>query len=202
MSSSTPPPINPYQPPVSESPVSTNSFPQVAGSGEFFRDGKFLVFRDRAELPLRCLINGEDVTPDAWRQRKQIVWNPPWVFIGLIGGILPLLLFMLLAQKKAHVVYSLGQKARSRIRNRKLLGGAFLLVAFGLIIAAGLSQMGTGAYSGTLVLVALIPLFIGIVILALASPIKAGGHRKGWLKLKGVSPTFLDALPQGDWKSL
>jgi hypothetical protein len=78
------PPINPYQP-----PGSAMELPPLIG--DFFRDGKFLVFRDRAELPLRCLINGEVVPTDAWRKRKQISWSPPWVFIGLLGGLLPIL---------------------------------------------------------------------------------------------------------------
>ena len=197
MSDIAPPPINPYQP-----PDPSNGLSSGAAVGDFFRDGKFLVFRDRAELPLRCLVNGEAVTTDAWRKRKQISWNPPWIFIGILGGLLPLLLLMVIAQKRAHIVYSLGQEARSRIRNRQLLGGGFLLVAFGLILAAGISLMDTGANSGTMVLASLLPLLLGVVILITASPFKASGHRKGWFRMKGVSQDLLDGLPQGDWKSL
>lgn len=198
MSESTPPPINPYQ-----SPDLANGFSTVAVAGDFFRDGKFLVFRDRAELPMRCLVSGEAVAPDGWRKRKQISWNPPWIFIGILGGLLPILILMLVAQKKAHLVYSLGQKARSRIRNRYLLGTG-LLLAFVLILMAGISgsESGSNCTSGILMIASVVALIAGLVFLIIASPIKAIGHRKGWFKVKGVSQDLLAELPQGDWKSL
>ncbi len=196
MSDSVPPPINPYQPPVSATGFSPGSV-----VGDFFRDGKFLVFRDRAELPMRCLINGETLTADAWRKRKQISWNPPWIFIGILGGLLPILILMLIAQKKAHIVYSLGEKARSRIRNRQLMGSG-LLVVFGLSFAAGISQTGSESTGGALILASIVALILGLIILISASPFKASSHRKGWFKMKGVSQDLLNELPEGDWKSI
>lgn len=197
MSTSVPPP-NPYQSPVFEGELSSG-----AVLGDFFRDGKFLVFRDRAELPLRCLISGEAVTADDWRKRKQLSWNPPWIFIGILGGLLPILILMLIAQKKAHLVYSLGKKARSRIRNRYLLGSC-LLVAFAVLLVAGISksESGSNSASGLLMLASIVALIAGLVFLIIASPIKAIGHRKGWFKVKGVSQDLLNDLPQGDWNSL
>ncbi|RYZ91393.1 MAG: hypothetical protein EOP06_06935 [Proteobacteria bacterium] len=172
-------------------------------AGDCFRDGKFLIFRDRAELPMRCLVSGEAVAADGWRKRKQLSWNPPWIFIGILGGLLPILILMLIAQKKAHLVYSLGQKARSRIRNRYLLGTG-LLLAFVLILMAGISgsESGSNSTSGILMIASVVALIAGLVFLIIASPIKAIGHRKGWFKVKGVSQELLDELPQGDWKSI
>ncbi len=200
MSASTPPPINPYQ-----SPDLANGPSPAPVLGDCFRDGKFLIFRDRAELPLRCLISGEELTAADWRKRKQVSWNPPWVFIGILGGLLPVLILILIAQKKAHLVYSLGQKARSRIRNRYLLGTGFLL-AFVLIMATGISQSDSGSGSnsnaGILMIASIVTLIVGLIILITASPFKANGYRKGWFRMKGVSQDLLDELPQGDWKSL
>ena len=150
---------------------------------------------------MRCLINGEAVTADAWRKRKQISWNPPWIFIGILGGLLPILILMLIAQKKAHIVYSLGEKARSRIRNRQLMGCG-LLVAFGLILAAGISQTGSGSTGGALMLASIVALIAGLIVLITASPFKASSHRKGWFKMKGVSQDLLNELPEGDWSSI
>lgn len=195
MSASTPPP-NPYQ-----SPASVGELSSGAAVGDFFRDGKFLIFRDRAELPLRCLINGEELTPDAWRKRKQVSWNPPWVFIGIIGGILPVLILILVAQKKAHIVYSLGQKARSRIRNRQLMGTG-LLVAFVVIVVAAGTRRDIGSHPEIVVPLSIITLILGMIFLMTSTPFKANGHRKGWFRMKGVSPDLLDGLPQADWKSL
>ncbi|RYF51483.1 MAG: hypothetical protein EOO38_03110 [Cytophagaceae bacterium] len=198
MSAATPPPINPYQ-----SPDLANALASGSVAGDYFRDGKFLVFRDRAELPLRCLVSGEAVTADDWRKRKQLSWNPPWIFIGILGGLLPVLILMLIAQKKAHLGYSLGKKAHSKIRNRYLLGTG-LLVAFAVILVVGISQSESGSTSasGILMFASIIALIAGLVFLIIASPVKAIGHRKGWLKVKGVSQDLLNDLPQGDWKSL
>ena len=196
MSDSAPPPINPYQ-----SPVSSTEFSPGSVVGDLFRNGKFLVCRDRAELPMRCLINGEAVTADAWRKRKQISWNPPWIFIGILGGILPILILMLIAQKKAHIVYSLGQRARSRMRNRQLIGLG-VLVVFGLLLAAGISKTGNDSNGGGLMVASLFTLILGLIILITASPLKTSGYRKGWFKMKGVSHDLLNELPEGDWKSI
>ncbi|RYF39052.1 MAG: hypothetical protein EOO38_23855 [Cytophagaceae bacterium] len=49
---------------------------------------------------------------------------------------------------------------------------------------------------------AMVPLILGMIFLMTSTPFKTKGHRKGWLKLKGVSQDVLDELPQGDWKSL
>lgn len=196
MNENVPQPVNPYQSPVS----ATESIPGAV-AGDFFRDGKFLVFRDRAELPMRCLISGEAVTADAWRKRKQISWNPPWIFIGILGGLLPVLLLMLIAQKKAHIVYSLGRQARSRIRNRQIFGSC-LLIASGLSFAAGISQTGSDSYGGALILASVVALILSLIILTMASPFKASGHRKGWFKMKGVSQELLGELPEGNWESI
>ncbi|RYD28743.1 MAG: hypothetical protein EOP87_19255 [Verrucomicrobiaceae bacterium] len=198
MSDTVPPPINPYQ-----SPDLANALAPGSVTGDYFRDGKFLVFRDRAELPMRCLISGEAVTAEDWRKRKQLSWNPPWIFIGILGGLLPILILMLVVQKKAHLVYSLGKRARSRIRNRQLLGTG-LLVAFAVILMAGISksESGSNSTSGFLMMASVLALIAGLVFLIIASPVKAVGHRKGWFKVKGVSQDLLDEFPQGDWKSL
>lgn len=196
MNESTPPPINPYQ-----TPVSTNGLPQVAAAGDFFRDGKFLIFRDLAELPPRCLVSGEEVTADGWRKRKRILWSPPWVFIGLLFGALPTWILILVFQRKAHIVYSLGQKARSRIRNRQLLGTGCLIAFVVIVVAAG-TRRDIGSHPEIVVPLSIITLILGMIFLMTSTPFKANGHRKGWFRMKGVSPDLLDGLPQADWKSL
>ncbi len=150
---------------------------------------------------MRCLINGEVVAADAWRKRKQISWSPPWILIGILGGILPVLLLMLVTQKKAYIVYSLGQQARSRIRNRQLMGSG-LLVAFGLILVAGISQLDSGSIGGALIVASIVVFILGLIVLITASPFKTSSYRKGWFKMKGVSQELLNELPEGDWKSI
>jgi hypothetical protein len=108
---------------------------------------------------------------------------------------------MLITQKKANIVYSLGQQARSRIRKRQLMGSGFLL-AFALILATGISQSGSDSTMGLLIFASLIALVLGLVILATASPFKTSGYRKGWFRMNGVSQVLLDELPEGNWKSI
>jgi hypothetical protein len=196
MSNGSPTTHNPYQ-----TPKTLAEPPPVPTGGDFFRDGNFLVFRDRAELPMRCLINGEEVTPEAWRKRRLISWNPPWVFIGILGGILPILIMILIFQKKAYIVYSLGQRARSKMRNRGLVGLA-LLIAFVALLATGISRIDSNNNGGVFIIASIVAFFTGLIVLIKASPLKASGHRNGWFKMKGVSRDLLDQLPTGDWKSI
>ncbi len=49
---------------------------------------------------------------------------------------------------------------------------------------------------------AMVTLILGMIFLMTSTPFKTNGHRKGWLRMKGVSQDLLDELPQADWKSL
>ncbi|MEM9235918.1 MAG: hypothetical protein AAGB14_04015 [Verrucomicrobiota bacterium] len=45
-------------------------------------------------------------------------------------------------------------------------------------------------------------LIISLVVFILATPLRAVGHRKGWLKIKGVSGRVLDELKPVDFNLL
>lgn len=195
-----PPPLNPYSAPeVIDAPPGPDWSRLVAGG--FFRDGRFLVIRDGAELPMACVKSGESAPAGSWRKRRLMSWSPPWVFIGLLGGLLPLLILMVVASKKAHLVYSLGPAAARRRANLQLVG--LLLLGASLASIAGVI---TETIDGDLVLPLILGSIAGIiaslVFFIVSNPLRAIGHRKGWFKIKGASPGFLDTLETGDWRQL
>lgn len=195
---STPPPLDPYATPraTSTPPPIPNPFAQY-----LFRDGSFLVVRDGAQLPMSCVKTGTSVADGAWRKRKMIAWNPPWVFVGLLGGVVPLLILMLVCQKKAHIAYSLSDDARRTILGRRSVGFV-LLALFVLALYLVISESVSGDVAGTVLLGGVVSLILSLVFFISATPLRATGHRNGWFRIKGAGSAFLDQLPTADWRSL
>lgn len=145
-------------------------------------------------------MTGEELSADDWRKKKTLAWNPPWVFVGLLGGVLPLLILMLVCQKKTAVTYSLGQEARKKLASKRRVGGVFL-AGFVLLLVFGIASESSSA-SGIMMLSCFVCLIISLVVFILATPLRAVGHRKGWLKIKGVSGRVLDELKPVDFNLL
>jgi len=191
---------NPYTTPAFTSPP-----PIIPGT--IFREGKFLIVRNGTVLPDFCPVNAEPVAPapNGYRKPRPIAWAPPWVFLGLLMGLLPLIIFMLVAQKRGQVTYALGPVAKKRMRNRRLTGTVLLLLAIGLIF--GVIQLASRYpdSSATGVIGLLIPvLFItSMVFFIISQPITVAGYQKeGWFKLKGCGPEFLNRFQEVNFKSL
>lgn len=186
---------NPYQTPAAMAPP-----PVPVSAGDCFREDKFLIVRERSEVPMFCVKNGEEVAAEGWRKKKQIAWTPPWVFAGLLGGVLPLLILMLIGQKKAKITYSLGDEARKALATKRWVGVGLLLLTAGLI-AGGVTNEGADA-AGMMWLGAFLSLIFSLVAFIAATPLRPVEHRNGWFKVKGVSPELLDRLPAADFRSL
>ena len=124
---------NPYAAPVAQAlpPL----LPTTA-SGYFYRDDKYLVVSNHADLPHRCVLTNQPVAPDGWRKPVAIAWTPPWVFVTVLAGALVALILILVLQKKAKITYSLSPEGRGRIQKKKMIGWLLLLVAIGLFVAA------------------------------------------------------------------
>ncbi len=170
--------------------------PQLREASFFFADmdkpGCLLVCNE-AQLPEVCLITGEATGISDWRKRRQITWSPPWVFLGLFGGVLPLLILILVTQKKAHITYSLSPSATRQINRKRGIAVGLLLTAIGLIALAIANADDT---AGTLILIAIPLLITSLIFLIVVDPIKPIGHKNGWFRVKGVSKSFLDTLEQ------
>jgi hypothetical protein len=186
---------NPYTPPVAAPPLPPPPpVPSPQGSHYYFRDGDFLVVCDGAELPNTCVRTNEPVDPAGWRKKMQITWCPSWVFITLLGGLLPLLIVMLIAQKKAKITYSLGTAARARILRRRGIGFGLLVLSLGMM-AVGANQSSAWDLAGLVIFGGVVALIVSLVFFIIANPVKVVKFRDGWFRIKGCSKEFLATLP-------
>lgn len=183
--------LNPYTPPA-EIPSPPNL--STASPGFFyFRDGKFLVVRDGAELPEVCLRTNEATSGHGWRKKMPIVWTPPWVIsLFIVGSPILYAIVALATQKKAKYTYSLSQATRSKIIRRKIIGAVLFLTAVSLIIMGAFlddQNFIIGCILGGIVLI-----FVSLIPMTLANPFRVSGYQNGWFKIKGCSPDFLDSI--------
>ncbi|MBX3741380.1 MAG: hypothetical protein KF712_10345 [Akkermansiaceae bacterium] len=181
--------MNPYAAPSATPPP----LPFHLSSPLYFRDGKFLVVRDGAELPDVCLRTNEPVGGSGWRKRVPITWTPPWVIILILLTHLIGIIVMFLTRKKAKLTYSLNGDTRGKIIRWRFIGLALLLACIGLIATA------TGLDDGDAIMVPISGglglLLASLATFAIANPIKVAGYENGWFKIKGCSPAFLNTLP-------
>ena len=180
---------NPYQ-----APVDLAGALAYDAARKFYREGDFLVVRDGAELPNRCIHTNEEVPPSGWRKKKQIAWTPQWVIVMILFSPLVLLLLALLVQKKAKIIYSMSPTARKRLVRKRLIWlGIF---ALGVVIAV---IGGTFLSSDASLLAVFGGILVGIVGLIgslVQHPLAVKGHRDGCFTLKGCCPAYLSSLSE------
>jgi len=143
---------------------------------------------DRAILPSRCIkCNGTD---DVRMKRKQFTWSPPWVYLGLLGGILPLLILALVLQKKATVTYGMCATHRRKKLIVVLISLSGLAFSIMLFVAAAVLESGIPVVFGILGL-------LGVLIYAaIAGPsLKPQKIDRGIAEFKGCGNDFLSTLP-------
>lgn len=181
---------NPYATPQASSPPVSSSNNHSA----FFRDGKFLVVRDGAVLPERCLVTNKETSHADWRKRVTISWFPSWVFITILLNLIVMAVAMLITQKKAGVTYSLSREIRWKIRKKNYLGFAFGLGAIGLFVG-GFTIWSEADSVGAAFLVGILLAIFSLICFVVANPLKAIKYKDGWFRLKGCSEEFLETLP-------
>ncbi len=183
------PEVNPYA-----APADLSVAPMIADTLLFFRDGRFLIVRDGAELPDSCMVTNTPGRADHWRKRVRIVWTPSWVFITIFVHIVITLILSLLLRKKARITYSLSRRVRARIVRRRILATLLLLASPALLVAAFLDE--STEMTGIMIAAGIASLIVGLVILFIANPIKVLKHKNGWFRIKGCSAGFLQELPE------
>ncbi|WAC20641.1 hypothetical protein OVA24_04510 [Luteolibacter sp. SL250] len=185
--------VNPYSAPAALPDATPPPIPFHLFSPLYFRDGKFLVVRDGAELPDVCLRTHESVGGSGWRKKVPIVWTPPWVIALIVITPLIGLLVMMITRKRARITYSLNGDTRGKILRWRFIGAALLMAAIGLFFMAAGSNNDDTMLS--LIIGGFAALLAALVPLAISNPIKVAGYENGWFKIKGCSPAFLDILP-------
>jgi len=161
-------------------------------SGYYYRDGDFLVIRDGAVLPARCVHTNQDIGPEDWTKRVRMTWTPPWVFLFILVHILILIIVALFVNKKAWLTYSLSREARGRLIKRRSIAFIVSLAGIASAVGSGVYLNGNLAIGLTILccLIALVALFV----LALTNAIRVKKHDDGWFTIKGCSREFLDSL--------
>jgi hypothetical protein len=185
------------EPPASPNPYAAPSDLAGAlahdGERKFYREGKFLVVRDGAELPNRCIHTNQDVPPSGWRKRKQITWTPQWVFITILLSPLVLLLLALVLQKKAHITYSMSQAARSRLMRKRLIWLGIFAAGVAIAVAGGMFLSSDESLIA--VLAGILVGFVGLVGSVVQYALAVTGHRDGRFTVKGCCEAYLNSLP-------
>src|SRR6218665_2136774 len=132
--------VNPYMAPAATPGGTPPPIPLQFSAPFYFRDGKFLVVRDGAELPDVCLRTHEPVGGGGWRKKAPFVWNPPWVIALILITPLFGLIVMMIVRKIAKITYSLGGDARGKIIRWRFIGLALLMAAIALFFITSASH--------------------------------------------------------------
>jgi len=185
-------PDNPYAAPTAEEPPPPLAVGRIGPF--YFTDGRFLIVRDGAELPTVCPVSNRPVDQDGWRNKTQISYTPPWVFLLILVNVIILLIVALAIQKKAKITYSLAPDIRAGIVRKRSIGAALLILSAGCFVV-GFNYLDRSDHAGILMLLALLLLIASLVFFVIANPMKALKCKDGWFKIKGCSSEFLSTLP-------
>ena len=166
--------------------------PPIVATDSYYRDGEFLVIRDGAVLPARCIHTNLEIGPDDWTKRERLTWTPPWVFLLILINLIVLVVVALCVNKKAWLTYSLSREARGKLIRRRSIAFVVFLAGVAAAIGCGIGIEGDMAV-GLAILCSLVAL-IALIVLALTNAISVKKHQEGWFSLKGCSREFLDSL--------
>ncbi|WP_166829726.1 zinc ribbon domain-containing protein [Thalassoroseus pseudoceratinae] len=156
-------------------------------SAGVWRDGNVLVFEKGARLPNRCIKSNE---PAERFLSRDLVWAPPWVYLGLLGGAILVIVFYLIAKKTAHADFGITKEWVKRRRLR--IATVWLLSFFGLflIVAGAATEFWAILAAGVLTWIG--ALFYAAIAVPLYS-VQRIDERYVWLK--GINPEYLAELP-------
>lgn len=127
------PPINPYAPPAS-------SFTLVLPHASYlWRDGNRLVIRFGAELPPYCMLTGG---PAPYSHPISQIWQPSWVYILLILGIVPYFFLSPFLYRRVELLVPFGKTIYRRHRRWVNVGIVLMLVGGLMVVGFIASSLG------------------------------------------------------------
>ena len=192
---------NPYAATIIEQPVSPSLY--LGGLNGLWRQGKLVVVHPLAEMPPICVRTGMA----GYKSVKQkMEWRPAWVYLGLLGGVLPLLVLSLILTRRRTLSPWLSEEAYARRRRFLNLawGGALLglaMIILCVVIAAGFPDLLPIALrEGTYAMLAIggtLGILVGILVGNFSSPIlKAKLIHEHYSLMAGASEEFLQYLEE------
>lgn len=155
----------------------------------YYRKDQFLIVRDGATLPSRCVRTNRETGPDDWTERARIFWMPRW---AILLNFLIILLGSLVPGNKAKITYSLIRDERSRIVKRRGIGVIILFAGVVVAIQSAVHLEGNAAMAGRIL--GSIAALGGLASCAMTNALKVKKYKDGWFTLGGCSPEFLDSL--------
>lgn len=192
---------NPYAATIVEQPV--NAAPVLGGMNGLWRQGKLIVVHPLAEMPPICVRTG---TAGFKSVKQKLEWRPAWVYLGLLGGVLPLLVLSLILTRRRTLSPWLSEEAYARRRRFLNLawGGALLglaMIVLCITLAAGFhDSLPIGLRDGTYATLAIggtIGILAGILVGNFSSPIlKAKLIHEHYSLMAGASEEFLQYLEE------
>ncbi|HAB15493.1 MAG TPA: DUF4339 domain-containing protein [Verrucomicrobiota bacterium] len=164
-------------------------------SPDLWRDGKVLVMARGAQLPPRCVRCNAAGT---WRRKRKLQWIPPWVYLLLFCGLLPLLIVALITRQTGEAEISLCE--RHRQRRARVIGIGWVAVLLGLAgwiggCAYTINQVGDSRGVVAVAFGILISLIGWVVVSSAASVLAPRKIDADRLHLRGCCPEFLGDLP-------
>lgn len=178
---------NPYS-----APATTDAPPVVPTDALYYREGDFLMIRDGAVLPARCIKTNLPAEPKDWTKQVQLTWTPPWIYIFLPFAVLPVLIIAAIISKRAKLTYTLCREERSRVMKRKTFATLGIFAGIGTIFACFFAVNGNT--SAILAIIGVVLMIGSLVVIAVTNAITVRKHRDGWFTIKGCRPEFLNSL--------
>lgn len=193
--------INPYAATIVEQPI--HAAPVLGGLNGLWRRGKLIVVHPLAEMPPICVRTGSA----GYKSIKQkLEWRPAWVYLGLLGGVLPLLVLSMILTRRRTLNPWLSEEAYARRRRFLNLawGGALLglaMIVLCITLAAGFPDLvPPGLQESTYATLAIggtIGILIGILVGNFSSPVlKANLIHEHYSLIAGASEDFLQYLEE------
>ena len=198
------PEFNPY-----EAPVSTEVNPRSKGRRDvgpgLWSDGNFLVARDRAEFPDRCVKCNESA--EGLRLKRVMRWHPSGYYLLILLCTLAYAIVATVVSKT--VTLEVGICPAHRRRRRKQiasawllgLGGVGLILLFGAV--AGGPRGGPEENPGLalLILAGVVMILTGLILGVIASKFLTIERidKDKIARIKGACPEFLETLPEYPW---
>jgi hypothetical protein len=146
----------------------------------------------KGDLPKVCLVCGRD---GELVKKKTFAWQPPWVWVTLLLGVLPFAIIVLILTKRATMQAPLCKEHRFHWDGRILgIFFGFCLVAGAVVAAVNFTQ-----YPWLWVIAAAVTL--GWVVLAIAlgmTMVRPALITDREITLKSVAPGFVDAMLAAD----
>jgi hypothetical protein len=150
---------------------------------------------ERGLLPRVCVLTGED-TDDV--KRRNFLWNPPWVAITILAGLLPYVIIALVTCKSMEIDVPLVRAKHGHWMWRAVVAWGLVLASLVLFFAGVvlISDKQLQEASGPLMLAGGVLFFLAVLIYAVLQRncIHPTEITDRSITLVGVHQNFIDAL--------